>query len=535
MATNLQQPDQQVLQPLIAAFQSGQMPQVEKIASKLLKKYPHGFMVHNLLGNAQAAQGKTVAAIKSFKQALKVDPRVAELHLNVGMLSGQLGKTDDAIAGYQHAVKLNPALTDAHYNLGIALQAKSDLVGAAASYQNAIKNETGFFEAHTNLGTVLQRQGDLAGAVTSYQKALAITTDALTFYSLGTALKNQGELEKSALAFKQAIAMKADYADAFSSLGAVRREQSEFDDALKCYQKAIELAPDHPEANYNFGVLLYDMGNLEKALKHFSQSQFHDWQERSLYCLYKSEVFEDFEGHMSRLIKKAHTSPFLATLSSHYALNFGKADPYSFCKRPLDAVFHFQIPELKGDSPLLKALLHDIETVDIAEKQQGRLHYGKQSAGNIFKRPEASFRELGEVMKGVIARYRDTLVAQEPDCEFAKQFPQDSDIEFSSSWYVRMEKGGHLDSHIHEEGWVSGAIYLAIPEGRTGDEGSIEASMHGDDYPKKHENFPSKTIAPDVGDTVMFPSSVFHRTIPFSTDELRICIAFDVKPVVSSA
>ncbi|WP_414673858.1 putative 2OG-Fe(II) oxygenase, partial [Methylophaga sp. UBA3595] len=42
--------------------------------------------------------------------------------------------------------------------------------------------------------------------------------------------------------------------------------------------------------------------------------------------------------------------------------------------------------------------------------------------------------------------------------------------------------------------------------------------------------FPSKTIAPEVGDIVMFPSSVFHRTIPFNSDEERICIAFDLKP-----
>ncbi len=532
MSENNRQPSQQDLQPLLQAYQTGQLAEAEKVGIGILKKFPNSFMVHNVLGSIYGGQGKIKQAVKSFQKALMIDPTVAELHLNVGMLLDQLDQKKEAITSYRKAVKLKPALTDGHYNLGITLQAQGELESAADSYRSAINNEPGFFEAHTNLGTILQAQGDLAGAVESYQKALAITTDALTYYSLGTALKNQGDLEQAAIAFQQAIAIQSDYADAYSSLGAVRREQSQFDEAVQSYQRAIELAADHPEANYNFAVLLYDMGNLEKALQHFARSQFHDWQERSLYCLYKSEVFEDFEGHMAELIKKKHTSPFLATLSSHYSLNFGKPDPYSFCKRPLDAVFHIQIPELKGDSPLLTALLHDIETVDIAEKQQGRLHYGKQSAGNLFKRPEASFRKLGEVMKGVIAQYRDTLVAQEPDCEFAKQFPKDGEIEFSSSWYVRMEKGGHLTSHIHEEGWVSGAIYLALPAGRTGDEGSIEASMHGDDYPKRHDNFPTTTIAPEVGDTVMFPSSVFHRTIPFSTDELRICIAFDVKPVV---
>ena len=45
-----------------------------------------------------------------------------------------------------------------------------------------------------------------------------------------------------------------------------------------------------------------------------------------------------------------------------------------------------------------------------------------------------------------------------------------------------------------------------------------------------NEDFPKKTYAVGVGDVVFFPSSVFHRTIPFNSNEERICIAFDVKP-----
>jgi len=37
-----------------------------------------------------------------------------------------------------------------------------------------------------------------------------------------------------------------------------------------------------------------------------------------------------------------------------------------------------------------------------------------------------------------------------------------------------------------------------------------------------------------VGDIVLFPSSLFHRTIPFSAAQDRICIAFDVAPAVTA-
>jgi uncharacterized protein (TIGR02466 family) len=214
-------------------------------------------------------------------------------------------------------------------------------------------------------------------------------------------------------------------------------------------------------------------------------------------------------------------------LAGHYAENFGTDNDYDFCKSPLDFVFHTQIPELKGDSALLKQLLQDIEICDVEEKMQGRLHNGVQSSGNLFKRSEASFRQLAECVKQAVENYKASFAGQPG--QFVKSFPKET--EFASSWYVRMKSGGHLTSHIHEEGWVSGALYLSLPTQKQHEhEGSIELSTHGDDYPKQHDDFPSKTIAPEVGDVVMFPSSVFHRTIPFSSDEERICIAFDIKP-----
>jgi uncharacterized protein (TIGR02466 family) len=89
-----------------------------------------------------------------------------------------------------------------------------------------------------------------------------------------------------------------------------------------------------------------------------------------------------------------------------------------------------------------------------------------------------------------------------------------------------MQQGGHLTSHIHELGWISGAVYLAMPTNKSDpNEGRFEFGNHGDDYPQKHQNFPVNNVAPKVGDIVLFPSSLFHRTIPFNSNEERICIA----------
>ena len=59
-------------------------------------------------------------------------------------------------------------------------------------------------------------------------------------------------------------------------------------------------------------------------------------------------------------------------------------------------------------------------------------------------------------------------------------------------------------------------------------EGAIEFSLNGEDY--HHKDSPSMIFQPEEGDIVFFPSSLHHRTIPFSTDTDRIMISFDLMP-----
>ena len=96
------------------------------------------------------------------------------------------------------------------------------------------------------------------------------------------------------------------------------------------------------------------------------------------------------------------------------------------------------------------------------------------------------------------------------------------------SWSNRLKKEGHNISHIHPSGWISGVFYLMIPSKIKGNEAGIEFSLYGDDYLILNKNIPKTSIQPKTGDMILFPSSLFHRTIPFSSSEERVCIAFDL-------
>jgi Tfp pilus assembly protein PilF len=414
--------------------------------------------------------------------------------------------------------------------LGIALSKLNKFDEAKAAYRQAIQINPNFFEAYGNLGTVLQRQGKLSEAISCYQQGLKINPqDARGYFNLGTALRDEGLLSDAIESYKKAIALFPNYTDAYNSLGKSLRDQGNMDDAVKSYQAALTLNPDHPDANYNMGEFLYLAQKYAEAIDYFERSQLDDWQARSMYCLYKAERFGDFKSKLDEIVRTTrHTAPFMATLSTHYAINFGVEDPYNFCKNGFDFVYQNSITELaEPGSPLLKQLLDDIENTDIAERVQGMLYNGKQSAGNLFKRPEPSFRRLGELVKQEFLNYKNRFAGA--DCELIKSFP--NELEFTSSWYVRMRRGGYVDKHIHEIGWISGAVYLVLPtDKKDPTEGCFEYGTHGDNYPQKHSNFPAGIATPKIGDIVLFPSSLFHRTIPFNSNEQRICIAFDLKP-----
>ena len=95
---------------------------------------------------------------------------------------------------------------------------------------------------------------------------------------------------------------------------------------------------------------------------------------------------------------------------------------------------------------------------------------------------------------------------------------------------IDLKTGGSLKPHMHKEGWLSGSLYLSRPKRVRNNDGDIVFSLHGSNYPKEEKLFNEVVFSIEKGDMVLFPSSLFHATIPFTSDEKRITLAFDIMP-----
>lgn len=100
---------------------------------------------------------------------------------------------------------------------------------------------------------------------------------------------------------------------------------------------------------------------------------------------------------------------------------------------------------------------------------------------------------------------------------------------FNGSWSVRLHRSGYHTNHVHPRGWVSSACYIELPQ-RIGESGDGKLTFGEPGFMTTPTLSAEYSIRPAVGMLVLFPSYFWHGTVPFSSDETRLTVAFDVVP-----
>jgi hypothetical protein len=106
---------------------------------------------------------------------------------------------------------------------------------------------------------------------------------------------------------------------------------------------------------------------------------------------------------------------------------------------------------------------------------------------------------------------------------------RDRPVRFSGSWSVRLRGAGYHTNHVHPQGWISSALYVALPERAKGDPPDAGWLKLGEPPPEIGVSLTAtRLIEPKPGRLVLFPSWMWHGTVPFAAGE-RLTVAFDVR------
>lgn len=100
------------------------------------------------------------------------------------------------------------------------------------------------------------------------------------------------------------------------------------------------------------------------------------------------------------------------------------------------------------------------------------------------------------------------------------------DLRISGSWSVRLGAGGFNVTHSHPVGWLSSAFYVSLPDDM-GPEPAGHLHLGAPPAELGLDLAPYAMIAPRAGRMVVFPSILWHGTVPIAGGE-RLNIAFDV-------
>jgi tetratricopeptide (TPR) repeat protein len=192
-----------------------------------------------------------------------------------------------------------------------------------------------------------------------------------------------------------------------------------------------------------------------------------------------------------------------------------------------------QVFDLTATLPALEELADVLRALHVAKGEyvDQSVRGGTQTDGPLLCRIDPTIRALRNAIVDAVRSYIDQLPDLDPRHPLLSQ-RRDRRIRFSGSWSVRLQGGGRHANHVHPQGWISSALYISLPPKSSAERKDAGSFTLGEpDDQLRIQLPPWRKIEPKAGHLVLFPSWMWHGTVPFSEGE-RLTVAFDVRPPI---
>ena len=332
----------------------------------------------------------------------------------------------------------------------------------------------------------------------------AAPTYAEAHNSLGILLLETGHGAEARSALERAVSLRPDYANAHTNLGNALSAEGMGDEAATAYRKAIALDPYDLQAHHRLARTHLAQGAVDRALDACAAALALD-----PFCqnaLATRALAEQIEGAGDGGRSLYDFERFVTRVS--LAPPPGSGDIEAFNEALAAAVR--EAPSLVWEPP-------------------NRVTRNGAVTQDLLAAPSPPIRNLERALRTAIDDYRETLTA-EPESPFLARIPRRYRLTLIASI---LTAGGRHPPHIHESAWLSGVYYVAVPpqigSGSEDRGGWLEFGRPDHDLP---EGATVRCVShpPHAGTALLFPSYVFHGTLPFEGPGERIGIAFDAYP-----
>jgi len=381
-----------------------------------------------------------------------------------------LGRTDEAVRLYRHVLATDPT------NLGV----------------------------HHMLNALLYRRGRDDEFLKSYDDAVArVRQPAPLLAQKGSFLLRLERYAEALDAFERARKVEPSRAEALNGLALSLAGLKQYDEAIRTFQTSLKLVPNDAITHGNLASALLQAGDAKAALREAETSvQLKPLEQGSLAIL--------------DLALRATDDPRAESLGgySRFVQIFDLDPPDGF-------------RDMTEFNLALNADLNRLH-VDTREHFDQTLRGGTQTLEAIFGAGHSLVEGLRCRIEEAVTIYISRMTKDESHPLLGRR--RDG-FAFAGSWSSRLHDCGFHINHIHPDGWISSCYYVAVPAvvaDETAKQGWLKLGEPSFNTPLKEPI--RRTVQPVPGRLVLFPSYMWHGTVPFHSSQSRTTIAFDAVP-----
>lgn len=548
-------------------MRQGRPAEAEQLLQAAVRQAPRAAQARFLYGIALRHRGNTAGAARELGIALELDPAFQDAAVELARLLNARGEPHRVVALTARAAAVARPSEALLVERARAFQALDRPDERLAERERIVALYPARSTAYHNLAAALGDAGLAERAEAAARTAFALGGKAPeTWLVLARALQSQNRLEDAEEAFRKAAALRPGYVEALRDLAQlVWMRTGRLDAAL------AELAP---------GLKTEQAGRLRVVM-----ARFHDaaGDARAGYRLLMAggtAGSAELESAAAQLaigfdpaLALAHAQRAAALAPGANAIQRQLIDALLAAGQPRRALERIdaQLALAPLDQGLMAArwtawrLLGDARAdalydygafvramtiepppgwsslpdylADLASALRGlhgftahpldqSLRRGTQTSADLLRSRDPAIGGFRTAIDGAIRRYVEAL--GEGDDPFRAR--RRTGYRLKGMWSVKLEPGGFHVDHVHPLGWISSACYIALPDGidEQGREGWIKFGEPG--IPTDPRLAAGHFVRPEPGMLVLFPSYMWHGTVPFTAGGSRLTIAFDILP-----
>ena len=530
----------------------------------------------NNIGNAYKRISEYTKARLHYEKAIQLEGKYQDAWNNLISLLVEVEEFTEALFLANQA---NTMFGSSKRLLILCAQANRGLLQyeqAIVLLKSILRSEPNDTSSKLELGKTYYNKGQCETAVNYYFELIneGINEFAI-WHNLGNAYSSLSRFDEAIEAYQKSISLNPSYAQSYKNITELKWEIGEHQNLFTHYKKAFEsslgnedLQLDYLEQVIRLGLnkealtiveALNNVSNLNARFISLSSRAYKvngdikrafEIEKKMLTLKYVSielrlsfvetalqnNEFEVAHQELSEILQLEPENQFALALSHTGA----RLAPLLFDSTILSVdkfIFEFIIKPPKGfasTTDYCQALDEYLQVLHKGKHQplDQTLHFGIQTRGNLFDDEHPLIAHLVSEFERYIedAKVHIKKMSETENTCFYPGFTSHEQTFFSGSWSVKLHNMGYHSNHIHPLGWLSSAFYVTLPKEIQGERtkaGWFYVGVPNIDL--QSELTPTRYIKPEVGKLILFPSFLWHGTVPFNDDSYRLTVAYDVR------